>query len=912
MARSITFTINGPVDTRIRIEELPDGSLSFDVDVLGSGQLGDLRGIFFDLANLNASATDFSVTGINGSENIIGLTKFAETNVDRVQKDVNVKGHVIHEQGKFDAGIEFGTPGKSKDDISSASFILGADVPLSLDSFDVGDFGLRYTSVGTGKKRNDSAKIAGDASGVARNDAWEVDENTEVTVDLLANDTNGVQANGIRKTVVSVTDGLGSLETVAGGFQRTVTIDGLVLGMLFVSDDGIATFSAKGVDVDKLAHDDIRTWAFGYETVSSTGNFAAADALVTIDGQNDQPVAFNVALTVSEDDAFDTTQSSQFQPLTGDGVTGTFVATDIDIGDTLTYEIISAPMDASGNQYGEVVNNNDGTFTFNPTDEFQFLDAGETREVTFQYVARDDSGVGTMTTAPEESDTSDPVTISVTVEGADDAPVSFADRLVFTTEDQSMFGTGEALIVQPELPFFGFDTGSQSLNSTLVARTTFDGDVLEGILGGIEAVAQVFADIGCGIASIFGGDCDVEVDLPSSITTPGLSTQGSFDAKVGLQPYFFLTTGDVDSEIPVDVFFEVPRQVENGDTFTIESAYSTDGGASFSTMSPNVNFGIDFVLDIDTDLDLVLTSSTFGGASTIDIWDIDTGSYANFTGELGEPGFNIFNFSAEDDLETSIDLGGFGTLDLNFPVINTVGAPIAPGADTLTSEGEDDIAVLDIDVDAVAAKIIQSTTGVPIKFGDSDSFGLDISVAGAGVNLLSFEYNWDLLAVNLITTLKAVQEFSLSIEDLPMIAMLEDGSTISGFSLGDDVTVQTPETSNFDADIDGDADGLLDFEVAVDMDAIFSNDTWLGLDMELFLGLLRLDGGITSDFFNGPSISLFDGIIPSVDGNDDGFLYGTTIDLISDARLATMFDEEFALEGWTTPVTDTAMAFDIA
>lgn len=340
---------------------------------------------------------------------------------------------------------------------------------MSLDSFDLGDFALRYTSVGNGLDRGDSAKIAGDASGVARNDAWEVDENTEGTVDLLENDTNGVQEGGVRKTVVSVTDEEGDLNAAVGGFQRTVTIDGLTLGSLFVSVDGFAIFTADGADVDKLAHDDIRTWAFTYETQSTTGNLATADVVLTIDGQNDQPVAFDVALTVSEDDAFDTTQSDQFDPLTGDGVTGTFVATDIDIGDILSYQIISAPTDAFGNQYGEVVNNGDGTFTFNPTDEFQFLDEGETRDVTFQYVAIDDSGVGTSTTAPEESDTSEPVTITVTVEGADDAPINFGDRLVFTSENQSMFGTGEALVLQPDLPFFGFDTGTQSLNATILS-----------------------------------------------------------------------------------------------------------------------------------------------------------------------------------------------------------------------------------------------------------------------------------------------------------------------------------------------------------------------------------------------------------------------------------------------------------
>jgi hypothetical protein len=325
-----------------------------------------------------------------------------------------------------------------------------------------------------------------------------------------------------------------------------------------------------------------------------------------------------------------------------------------------------------------------------------------------------------------------------------------------------------------------------------------------------------------------------------------------------------------------------------------------------------VNFGLDFVFDLDTDLDLVLTSSTFGGARTFDVWDVDTGDIDGFTGTQGLPGFNIFDFSAEDDIEESIDLGGFGTLALNFPVIETVGTQDAPGSDTLTSEGEDDVAVLDIDVDAVIAQVIELATGVPITFGEEDSFGLTIDVAGANVNLLSFDYAWDLVAVNLITTLKAVQEFALSVQDLPLIARLEDGSSISGFSLGDDITLTTPEDSLFDADTDGDKDGLIDFTVDVDMEAIFANDSWLGLAVDLFTGLLRFEGGISSDFFDGPSVSLFDDIIPSIDGTDDGFLLSETFNLVDDVRLATLFDEEFPIEGWNTATTTTELFFDVA
>lgn len=905
MARSITFNVDDSVDTRIVITEMGDGTLRFDVTTLGSGLLGDLRGLFFDLQNFVAD-DGLSVTDASGFEGTITGSVFDEGTVDKVAKDANLKGSVTNALGDFDAGLMFGTSGIGKDDIQSASFLLSsADGPISLDALDLVDIGLRYTSVGTDMDgRSDSEKIAGQSSGVARNDAFTVLENDAGGTDLLANDTNGVQADGTRKTVISVVDADGAFTDTGSGFERTVVRDGLELGTLTVSYDGFASFTADGADVDRLGHDAIKTLDFTYETQSSAGNLATADVTLTVDGVNDQPVAENIFLTVDEDDAFASIQDPQYQTLTGDGVTASFVASDIDIGDTLSYQILSTPTDAFGNQYGEVTNNGDGTFTFNPLDNFQFLDAGESRDVTFTYVAIDDSGVGTSPTAPEESDTSDAKTVTVTVTGSDDADISRVDQLQFDTVDQSMFGTGEALVLQPSLPFFGLDTGVKSLNATIIQGQTFSGGVLEGILGGIDAVADAIAGVGCTIAGWFGADdCDGDIDVPTSITTPSVRTEGSFDAKVGLQPYFFLTSGDVDASVPVDVFFTHDRQVENGDTVVVDSLYSVDSGATFTTMSPNVKFGMDFVFDIDTALDLLV------GSTRLDLFDLDTGNIPNFEGELGEPGFNLFNWDAENDLQTQIDLNAINipaTLDLNFPVINTTGTPDAPGSDTLTSTGEDDIAVLDIDVDAVAAKLITAATGVPITFGESDSFGLTVGVAGETLNLLSVDWAWDIVAVNLITTLKAVQDFSMAVTDLPLVATLEDGSAITGFSLGDPILVSMPPTSAFDPDVDGDADGQIDFTVDVDMDALFSNDTWLGLDQMLTAGLLRFDAGITSDFAsNLPSFSLFD-----PNGDDNGFLLYDEFTFFEDVRLATLYDEQFPIEGWTSD--QTTFEIDIA
>ena len=1012
MARSISFVVEGDVDTRITITETEEGELRFDVEVLGSGLIGDLRGLFFDLKEPDSGAPlDLSTVTAEGltDDDRVTDSDFAEAAVDDLGHGATMKGKVAKQLGKFDGGVEFGTAGIGKDDVQQSSFLLSSLAgPLTLDMLDLADFGLRYTSVGDeGGRRNDSLKIAGQSSGVADDDAWSVDENATAAVDLLANDTNGAT-----NTVTAAFDGDGSFTATADGFERQVVVDGRVLGTLTVTAAGVASFAATGADVDALAVGEQADYSFSYTSTASDGtSFATADADLTVIGLNDVPVisiepgdsaaetlpetdaplAVSGTLTLTDldlsdvvgvslvsvessgkdDDAatpdnnallgmmtlaptavldgtetvqafgwffdsgattFDyladdesitldftvraaddngasddqvvsiTVDGANDRPVSQDvsgigigedeaGVDGAFVGSDLDTTDVLDFQILGAPTDASGNQYGSVANNGDGTFTFDPGDNFQFLEAGETRDVSFQYVAVDDSGTPT--------DTSVPGTVTITVSGAFDAPVEASGSLLFETEDQSMFGTGEALVLQPDLPFFGIED-TFNLDATILASQTFSGDALETILGGIEAVADFFADIGCGISEFFGGDCDADVDIPSSITTPRIGTDGHLNVKTGLQPYFFFTSGDVDASVPVDVVFTSPRQVEAGDTFTIDSAYTLDGGASFQTFSPNVNFGMDFVFDLDTRLDLEF------GSSTTNLFDFDTAAIDDFEGTLGEPGFNIFDFSAEDDLEASIDLAGLATLDLNFPVIDTTGSLV--DEDTLESTGEDDVAVLDIDVDAVIAEIIGAATGVPVTFGESDSLGAAIDIGGTSLNLLSIDYAWDLVAVNLISTLSVIQDFAMSIEELPLFATFEDGSILDGLSLGDDLTVTAP--TGFDADLEGDADGLIDFDVDVDMDAVFSNLSTLGFSMDLFTGLLSFTAGITSDFASDlPSFSLFaDGENGSL--TDDDFLVSNTLELLDDEPLATLFDEEFPIEGWNQDTV--ASQFDVA
>ena len=153
MASSISFRIDGPVDTRITITEQADGTLFFELDVLGSGRMGDLRGFYFDLTDPITGLPILPETLVATGDDITSLGLAPDAVAD-VGPGTNVQGLTNARYGPFDGGLGFGTPGRARDDIQSTSFVLGTQdgTALTLESFDLADFALRYTSaVGPGR-----------------------------------------------------------------------------------------------------------------------------------------------------------------------------------------------------------------------------------------------------------------------------------------------------------------------------------------------------------------------------------------------------------------------------------------------------------------------------------------------------------------------------------------------------------------------------------------------------------------------------------------------------------------------------------------------------------------------------------------------------------------------------------------
>lgn len=170
--------IDGEPGVHITVVETGNGTLEFKVkviDIVASAddtpQIADLRGLFFHIDNENLLG-DLRISGQD-----IKKYDIARNDVSKIG-DVNMNGVVLNSFGRFDIGIEFGTPGIERDDIRETSFTLSSSKPLSLSLVLGQTFGARLTSVGSAEEeRTSSLKLAGQMAQAPRNaDPWPEDE----------------------------------------------------------------------------------------------------------------------------------------------------------------------------------------------------------------------------------------------------------------------------------------------------------------------------------------------------------------------------------------------------------------------------------------------------------------------------------------------------------------------------------------------------------------------------------------------------------------------------------------------------------------------------------------------------------------------------------------------------------------
>ena len=150
---------------------------------------------------------------------------------------------------------------------------------------------------------------------------------------------------------------------------------------------------------------------FPYTITDNKGGEDSAVVTIFVTGVNSPPVANPLLVFAMED---------------GPVITHSFPGNDPD-GDDSQSTLVYAILPGTGPSEGAVSNNSNGTFSFNPRDDFQDLRPGEIRDVFFQYRATDRHGA-----------VSNIGTITVRVEGVNDAPVAVDDPGILNQRNTSV------------------------------------------------------------------------------------------------------------------------------------------------------------------------------------------------------------------------------------------------------------------------------------------------------------------------------------------------------------------------------------------------------------------------------------------------------------------------------------------
>ncbi|HEX8468128.1 MAG TPA: Ig-like domain-containing protein, partial [Allosphingosinicella sp.] len=407
----------------------------------------------------------------------------------------------------------------------------------------------------------------------------------------------------------------------------SVMVDGVA------ADDDTVTLNPDGsysyTPIDQSLDDsETRTITFDYVANDGDANSEAATVTITETGANDAPVTGgDGTASGSEDDS---------------SITGTVPeATDVDSGDTVTYELVPGSVMVDGETVDDdtVTLNPDGTYTYTPID--QSVPAGDSRIITFDYVATDGDA------------DSEPATITITETGTNEAPTT-VDDVAETTENNTV-------TISPLVNDSDPDEGDTLTISAANVRAgqTFGDPPQVGAPGSITISAdgtQITYDPGTDFDYLAAGEtATVLIDYRAKDSSGAEPNQNP--------PYSTITvtvTGTNDAPVAMD------------DTLT---DVAEDSGARIIPASDLL--GNDTDLDASDDLVITAVSNAVGGTAVL-----------NPDGSVTFTPTADFNGPASFDYTVSDGNGGTDTGTASFNVTAVNDAPVAMD-DTLTDVAED-------------------------------------------------------------------------------------------------------------------------------------------------------------------------------------------------------------------------------
>ena len=468
-------------------------------------------------------------------------------------------GLVLHNDGDvtFDPGGEFDHLGVGQSEVVTFQY-------------DISD----------GNGNTDTATVSITVNGVddatvTNPDFDRTDEETSVTIDVLANDSD-----------LDDNDSL----TIESVDQPINANDGIV-----VNNTNNLTFT-PGSNFDSLAFGESATTTFEYTAVAAgSGATQVETVTVTIHGVNDNPVANN-----------DSIRTDQDVPITIDAVGND---TDVDTSDLLLITGVDQP------SKGSATINSENRIVFNPGNDFDSLDDGVDETVSFDYFISDGNGgtdVATITvtvtgvedltnTAPDEGETDEETAITLSVLDNDTDPDT-GEVLVINTVSTPAKGStstdGTTITFDPGSDFNDLAIGESETVTFEYALTTGEVETVTVTVNGLNDDPVAINDVETtnedsvvnidllGIDDSTAADSDVDGDSLTVTEINGIAAGGTITLVSGAL-VTVNANGTVDYD-PNDKF----EALDGGDVITDSFAYTIsdgNGGTSTSTATVTIN-----------------------------------------------------------------------------------------------------------------------------------------------------------------------------------------------------------------------------------------------------------------------------------------------------------------------------------
>src|SRR6056297_1426985 len=258
---------------------------------------------------------------------------------------------------------------------------------------------------------------------IAADDAVTTSEDTAVSGNVLLDNGAGADVDPDDNDTLQVTRINGAAFTP--GTPLTLGSGAL----LTFNTNGTFNYDPNG-QFEDLALGEFSVEQFSYTIDDGRGQANSTDqgnVTVTITGGNDQPIAQDDAISVSEDGV-----------LTGANVladNGSGADSDPDASDTLSVTRINGSVFTPGTPItlgsdALLTFNTNGTFNYDPNGQFEDLAIGELSVEQFSYTIDDGRGQANSTTS---------ATATITIQGRNEAPLA-ADDAITTSEDTLVSG----------------------------------------------------------------------------------------------------------------------------------------------------------------------------------------------------------------------------------------------------------------------------------------------------------------------------------------------------------------------------------------------------------------------------------------------------------------------------------------